>query len=147
MGREGLIFNVPIFMYLFVVAIGTDYNILMVDRLRDEIRAGHPPREAGRLAIRHAAPTAAAAAVILAGTFASLLLSGVGLLAELGFAVAAGIVISAFAMSCLLVPALAALMGRAFWWPGRQVAPAGAPAPATLDDAEPVTPQSVGESR
>ncbi|GAB3973545.1 MMPL family transporter [Plantactinospora veratri] len=149
MGREGLIFNVPIFMYLFVVAIGTDYNILMVDRLRDEIRAGHPPREAGRLAIWHAAPTAAAAAVILAGTFASLLLSGVGLLAELGFAVAAGIIISAFAMSCLLVPALAVLIGRAFWWPGRQVAPVapdGAPAPAS-PDPEPATPQSVGEGR
>jgi uncharacterized membrane protein YdfJ with MMPL/SSD domain len=106
---------------LGLIAIGTNYNILMVDRLRDEIRAGHPPREAGRLAIWHAAPTAAAAAVILAGMFASLLPSGVGVLAELG-------------------------MGRVFWWPGRQAAPAGAPATATLDPG-PVTPQSVGEGR
>ena len=135
MGREGLIFNVPIFMYLFVVAIGTDYNILMVDRIRDEARAGHSPREAARLALRHAAPTAAAAAVILAGTFASLILSGVGLLSELGFAVAAGILISAIAMSCLLVPALAALMGHAFWWPGHQDLAARPSAP----DPEPAT--------
>jgi putative drug exporter of the RND superfamily len=130
MGNDGQIFNVPIFMYLFVVAIGTDYNILMVDRLREENRAGHSAREAAARAFQHAAPTAAAAAVILAGTFASLTLSGVTLLSELGFAVAAGILISAFLMSSLLVPALTVIGGRVFWWPSRR----NAPRPAQVRD-------------
>ncbi|MGC5291382.1 MMPL family transporter [Micromonospora sp. DT231] len=139
LGKDGIIFNVPIFMYLFVVAIGTDYNILIVDRLRDETREGRSPREAARLAIRRTGPTAVAAAVILAGTFSSLMLAGVSLLAEMGFAVAVGILISAVLVSSLLVPALTVLMGRAFWWPSRIAAttagPEADPAPADAGDA------------
>ena len=141
MGNDGQIFNVPIFMYLFVVAIGTDYNILMVDRLRDENRSGLPARDAARRAVEHAAPTAAAAAILLAGTFASLLLSGVTLLAELGFAVAAGILISAFLMSSLLVPALSVLLRRVFWWPGGR-----RPAVAGTEAGAPPLPQRIAAS-
>ncbi|TDB80408.1 MMPL family transporter [Micromonospora sp. KC721] len=140
LGKAGIIFNVPIFMYLFVVAIGTDYNILMVDRLRDETREGHSPREAARLAIRHTGPTAVAAGVILAGTFSSLLLAGVALLAEMGFAVAAGILISALLVSSLLVPALMVLMGRGFWWPARLTAVQRPQPVAVTDPASPPEP-------
>jgi hypothetical protein len=45
-GQTGLVFILPMYMYLFVVALGTDYNILMISRLREEARAGKPPREA-----------------------------------------------------------------------------------------------------
>ncbi|MEU8283319.1 MMPL family transporter [Micromonospora sp. NPDC048905] len=135
LGKAGIIFNVPIFMYLFVVAIGTDYNILMVDRLREETREGRDPGEAARLAIRHTGPTAVAAAVILAGTFSSLMLAGVALLAEMGFAVAAGILISALLVSSLLVPTLTVLMGRGFWWPAR-LTPAGRTQPMAGSDPD-----------
>ena len=145
MGNEGLIFNVPIFMYLFVVAIGTDYNILMVDRLRELVHAGHSYRDAARLAILHTGPTAVAAAVILAGTFSSLLLSGVALLSEIGFAVGAGILISALLISSVLVPALTVLMGRWFWWPSRTVVSPDA-APSELIAAQPV-PVGTGGAR
>ena len=127
-GEPGVVFMLPILLYLFVVAIGTDYNILMVARLREEASAGHGPRAAAALAIEHAGPSAAAAAAILAGTFASLLLAGVALLTQTGFAVTAGILLSAFVVSILLVPALTALAGRAAWWPGRLARPGGAPA-------------------
>ncbi|MEU7799437.1 MMPL family transporter [Micromonospora arborensis] len=135
LGKAGIIFNVPIFMYLFVVAIGTDYNILMVDRLREETREGRTPGGAARLAIRHTGPTAVAAAVILAGTFSSLTLAGVALLAEMGFAVAAGILISALLVSSLLVPTLTVLMGRGFWWPAR-LTPAGRTQPMAGADPD-----------
>jgi RND superfamily putative drug exporter len=118
LGNAGLAFTIPIILYLFVTAIGTDYNILMTARLREEIRDGRSPREAAALAIAHAGPSVAAAAVILAGTFGALLISGVPFFLEIGFAVTVGIAIVAFVVSLLLVPATTALLGTAAWWPG-----------------------------
>jgi len=117
-GDAGLIFLLPIYIYLFVVALGTDYNILMVSRLREEAREGRSPREAASQAVKHAGPTIAAAGVILAGTFASLMLAGNSLLTTMGFAIAFGIIVAAFVMAMFFTPALTALIGHAAWWPG-----------------------------
>lgn len=118
LGESGLIFMLPIYIYLFVVALGTDYNILMVARLREEAREGKDPRAAAAHAVRHAGPTIAAAGVILAGTFASLMLGGNALIESMGFALSFGIVVAAFVMATIFTPALTALIGHAAWWPG-----------------------------
>ncbi len=123
LGADGLGFIIPIILYLFVTAIGTDYNILMTARLREELKAGHDRRRAAALAIEHAGPSIAAAALILAGTFGALLVSGVPFFAQIGFAVTAGIVLVAFVVSMLLVPAMTALSG-----------PRPSPAVPSLDD-------------
>lgn len=117
-GDDGLIFMLPIYIYLFVVALGTDYNILMIARLREEAREGKNSRDAAAQAVRHAGPTVAAAGVILAGTFASLMLGGNALLVSMGFAISFGIFVSAFVMAMFFTPALTALIGHAAWWPG-----------------------------
>ncbi len=117
-GEPGLIFILPVIMYLFVVALGTDYNILVIARLREEAREGRSPREAAAMAVRYAGPTVAAAGLILAGTFASLMLAGNSTLTQMGFAISGGIVIVAFVMAMFLTPALTALIGHAAWWPG-----------------------------
>ncbi|WP_134738228.1 MMPL family transporter [Nocardioides sp. 503] len=117
-GDEGLIFLLPIYIYLFVVALGTDYNILMIARLREEARQGKGSREAASQALRHAGPTIAAAGVILAGTFASLMLGGNSLLVSMGFAISFGIFVAAFVMAMFFTPAITALIGHAAWWPG-----------------------------
>ncbi|GAA4631139.1 MMPL family transporter [Actinoallomurus vinaceus] len=117
-GKGGLMFQLPIILYLFVLAIGTDYNILMIARLREEAREGHEPRRAAALGIQHAGPTVAAAGVILAGTFGVLTLSPDSMSAEIGFGVAIGILLSAFVMSAFFVPSITALMGHKAWWPG-----------------------------
>ncbi|MGW0761428.1 MMPL family transporter [Streptomyces sp. NPDC002814] len=117
-GHSGLMFMLPVIMYLFVVAIGTDYNILMIARLREEAREGREPREAANMAIKHAGPTVAAAGVILAATFATMMLAGNSLLTEMGFAVSFGITIAAFVMAMFFTPSLTALIGHAAWWPG-----------------------------
>lgn len=117
-GQPGLIFMLPVIMYLFVVALGTDYNILMVARLREEAREGRSPRDAAAMAVRHAGPTIAAAGVILAGTFASLMLAGNSTLTQMGFAISIGIAIAAFVMAMFFTPAVTALIGHAAWWPG-----------------------------
>ncbi|MFI6359014.1 MMPL family transporter [Streptomyces sp. NPDC050743] len=131
-GHSGLMFMLPVIMYLFVVAIGTDYNILMIARLREEAREGREPREAAGMALRHAGPTVAAAGFILAATFATMMLAGNSLLTEMGFAVSFGIAVAAFVMAMFFTPSLTALIGHAAWWPGHgdraEAAPAGAAA-------------------
>jgi RND superfamily putative drug exporter len=122
-GQTGLVFLLPVYMYLFVVALGTDYNILMIARLREQAKEGMPPRQAASVAFRHAAPTIAAAGLILAGTFASLTLAGNTILAQLGFAVACGITLAAFVMAMFFSPSLTALIGRRAWWPGHAAEP------------------------
>ena len=124
-------FLLPVYMYLFVVALGTDYNILMITRLREEARAGRSARDAAAQALRQAGPTIGAAGVILAGTFASLTLAGNSILSQLGFAVSCGIALAAFVMAMFFTPSLTALIGRRAWWPGHaDRPPSSAPAAA-----------------
>jgi RND superfamily putative drug exporter len=120
-GKAGVAFSLPLTIYAFVVAIGTDYNILVAARLREEdteCSASSVER-----AVRASLPTIAAAGIILAGTFASLMLTPGDSQKQLGFAVSAGILISAFLMAGTLVPSVARWLGRRLWWPGRLAAP------------------------
>jgi RND superfamily putative drug exporter len=120
-GDNGVTAMLPMIVYLFVVAVGTDYNILLTKRLREEVvGGGASPREAAARAVEHAGPTAAAAGLILAGTFGSLMLAGVSLLSQTGFAVAAGILIVSIVMATVLIPSLAALIGNGLWWPAHK---------------------------
>ncbi|MGH9080707.1 MAG: MMPL family transporter [Acidimicrobiales bacterium] len=100
---------------LFVMAIGTDYNILVARHFREEVNAGGPPREASRSAVVHGAPAVAAAAFTPAGTFASLVLTGMQRLEEI-MAVALGVPPAADIRATRIVPTLAARRGRPFWW-------------------------------
>ncbi|MCS0605412.1 MMPL family transporter [Streptomyces sp. LP11] len=146
-GHSGLMFMLPVIMYLFVVAIGTDYNILMIARLREEAREGREPREAAGMAVRHAGPTVAAAGFILAATFATMMLAGNALLTEMGFAVSFGIAVAAFVMAMFFTPSLTALIGHAAWWPGhadRAKNPVAGSGPA-LGDRDTVARDSAGQ--
>ncbi|WP_433316848.1 MMPL family transporter [Micromonospora chersina] len=135
--KPGVTFQLPIILYLFVVAIGTDYNILMIARLREEAREGNEPHQAAAIGVEHAGPTVAAAGLILAGTFGVLMLAPISFLQQMGFAVAIGIVLSAFVMSMFFVPALTALIGHKAWWPGhgderRVTGPQAPPEPVSV---------------
>lgn len=117
LGYDGLDFSIPIVVYIFVIAVGTDYNILIATRLREEFAQGVEAHEAARIAIVEGAPAVTAAGVILAGTFASLLLTGIQLLEEIGAAVALGVLLASNVLATRIVPTLAALRGFHFWWP------------------------------
>jgi RND superfamily putative drug exporter len=121
-GHPGLDFQLPLIVYLFVASIGTDYNILMISRLREEMRNGARPRRAADTAIRQAGPSVAAAGIVLAASFGLLTISPI--LAQIGFAVAAGVLISTFLNAFLLIPALTGLLRRTAWWPSRDRTPA-----------------------
>jgi RND superfamily putative drug exporter len=139
LGHQGLNFLLPIIVYLFVASIGTDYNILVISRLREEMQHGATPRDAARTAVRRAGPAVAAAGLVLAASFGLLIISPQ--LADIGFAVAAGALICAFINAFLLIPALTATAGQAAWWPsrpgaGRHPATTGPDAPPSIRAAQ-----------
>lgn len=133
MNKDGLVFSMPLVVYLFVASLGTDYNILMVSRLREELRSGATPRLAAHAAVRQAGPAIAAAGTVLAVSFGLLIIGG-GSLSEIGFAVAIGALISTFVMAFLLTPALFTAVGPRIWWPSRPQ-PARRDRPTDADDA------------
>ncbi|MBB4948899.1 RND superfamily putative drug exporter [Kitasatospora gansuensis] len=117
LGRPGVSFTLPLVLFLFVVALGTDYNILIADRIREEMRQPGPARAAVARAVRHTAPAIATAGLVLAGSFASLATTPGS--EQVAFAMALGIMLSALVLALVVVPAFAALLGRALWWPVR----------------------------
>ncbi len=122
-GSSGIISFIPLFMYIFVVAIGTDYNILTITRLREEVREGHSPRKAADLTVEHSSATVAAAGLILAATFGSMMLGGLTFLTQMGAAIAIGVSLAAFVIAPFLIPSLSAVIGYKIWWPGHRAAP------------------------
>lgn len=131
-GADGVAFTLPLVLFLFVVALGTDYNILMTARLREEMLAGRSPREAVAEAVRRVAPAIAAAGLVLATSFGTLMLEPDASARQMGFAMAFGILLASLVVSSVLVPAVTALVGQKAWWPGR--APSAAPRPRALAD-------------
>ncbi|AWZ06232.1 MMPL family transporter [Streptomyces sp. ICC4] len=117
LGEPGVNFTLPLVLFLFVVALGTDYNILIADRIREEMRRPGPARAAVARAVRHTAPAIATAGLVLAGSFATLATTPGS--EQVAFAMALGIMLSALVLSLVLVPALAVILGRAMWWPVR----------------------------
>ncbi|WP_405005625.1 MMPL family transporter [Kitasatospora purpeofusca] len=115
--KPGVSFTLPLVLFLFVVALGTDYNILITDRIREEMQRPGPVRGAVARAVRHTAPAIATAGLVLAGSFATLATTPGS--EQVAFAMTLGILLSALVLSLVLVPALAALLGRGLWWPLR----------------------------
>jgi putative drug exporter of the RND superfamily len=125
-GDAGVAFTLPLTVFLFVVALGTDYNILMTARLREEMLAGKPVGRAVTDAVRYVAPAIGAAGLVLASAFGTLMLEPDSGSRQTGFAMALGILIASLLVSSILVPAITALVGRRAWWPGRSVRGRGA---------------------
>jgi RND superfamily putative drug exporter len=114
-GEAGIAFLLPLTQFLFVVALGTDYNILMAARLREEMLSGKPVREAVAGAVRHVAPAIGAAGLVLATSFGTLMMESDQASREQGFAMAFGILLASLVVSSILVPAITALVGRRAW--------------------------------
>jgi len=119
-GQDGISFILPFLMFVFLMALGSDYNILIMSRIREE--AHHLPlRDAVARAIGRTGSTITTAGVILAGTFAVLAVAGGsaggGQIQQIGYGVAAGVLMDTFILRSLLVPSLVVLLGRANWWP------------------------------
>jgi RND superfamily putative drug exporter len=109
-------------MFVFLLALGEDYNILVMSRVREEARA-LPLREAVVRAIGRTGPTVTSAGLILAGTFGIYALAGGGVmggqLQSIGLGLALGVLLDTFVVRTLLGPSAAVLLGRWNWWPSR----------------------------
>jgi RND superfamily putative drug exporter len=122
-GDGGISFILPFLMFIFLLALGEDYNILVMTRIREEAR--HLPlRDAVVKAIARTGSTVTSAGIILGGTFAVFAIVGGGgsggnQLRAIGFGLAAGILMDTFLVRTLLVPATVILLGRRNWWPSK----------------------------
>lgn len=111
-------FPVPVITFVLLVAVGADYNILLMSRMREN--GITLTRAAVAEAVTLTGPVITSAGIIFASTFIALLTSPVITLAETGFAVATGLLLDTFVVRSLIVPACAALLENHNWWPARQ---------------------------
>ena len=111
--------GLPFFIFVFLNALGVDYNIYLMSRIREEARINELS-EATRIAVSQTGGVITSAGIILAGTFSALMSLPLQDLFQLGFAVAIGVLMDTFITRTLIVPSLVKLLGKWNWWPTRQ---------------------------
>ena len=118
LGQGGVVYYVPFTLFLLLVALGTDYNIFIMAAVREESE-GKPLREAVPAALARTGPTINAAGLALAASFVLLALIPLQDFFQVGTAVALGVLLDAFVIRTLLVPALVFLVGPWGFWPAK----------------------------
>jgi RND superfamily putative drug exporter len=120
----GLAFNLELMSFIFLVALGVDYNIFLMTRAREEA-AVRGTREGTLTALVGTGGVVTGAGLILAGTFATLTLLPLEELVQIGATVAVGVLLDTFLVRALLIPAITYRLGDRAWWPGRVDRPGG----------------------
>ncbi len=118
-GDAGLDFVLPFLMFIFLMALGEDYNILVMSRIREEAQKSSL-KDAITRALNATGTTVTSAGLILAATFGVAgLLGSTDQIHQLGIGIAIGILLDTFLVRTLLVPSIVALLGRWNWWPSK----------------------------
>jgi RND superfamily putative drug exporter len=132
--------SLPLFAFVFLVALGVDYNIFLIARAREEtIKHGSEQGILRALAVTGGVITSAG--IVLAGTFSVLAVLPLTFLTELGFVVAFGVLLDTFLVRSVLVPAIALTLGDKFWWPSAlSKGDAGTGSPTPPVEQEPIHP-------
>ena len=142
-GQPGLTFILPFLLFVFLLALGEDYNILVMTRIREEARR-LPLREAVGRALSVTGTTVTSAGLVLAGTFGVLAIVGSGsagaqnvrTIVNVGVGLALGVLMDTFLVRTLLVPSAVVLIGRWNWWPSALARAR----PAAVRDGDPASP-------
>jgi putative drug exporter of the RND superfamily len=108
----------PLWTFVFLVALGTDYNIFLMTRVHEEARQ-HGTRRGALIGLAATGGVITSAGIVLAGTFAALGTLPLVFITEIGFAVAFGVLLDTFVVRSVLVTALNLDVGRWIWWPSR----------------------------
>jgi RND superfamily putative drug exporter len=114
--QSGVLFIIPLILFLLLYGIGMDYNIFILTRIREEAQKGKETRQAVVDAVDRTGGIITALALILAGALGSLLLSSNRLLEGFGFAIALAVVLDAMVVRTYLVPAIMSVLGQRAWW-------------------------------
>ncbi len=127
-GFEGTDPGLGLLSFVFLVALGVDYGIFLMHRMREESLSGAEPAAAALTALRSTGGVIASAGLVLAATFAVLTNMGLVQLVQLGFVIAVGVLLDTFLVRTYLVTSASVALGRRVWWPGplsRAPEPAG----------------------
>lgn len=127
----GMDATVPIFAFVFLVALGVDYNIFLMARVREEATR-HGTREGMIRGLAVTGSVITSAGLVLAGTFGALVVLPSVLLIQVGFVIALGVLIDTFLVRTFLVPALTHELGARLWWPSALAREPGRPAAGDL---------------
>ncbi|QIG43014.1 MMPL family transporter [Nocardioides anomalus] len=122
LGFDALDVGVPLLAFLFLVALGVDYNIFLVTRAREEA-VEHGSREGMLRALAATGGVITSAGILLAAVFAVLGVLPLVVLAQLGTIICIGVLLDTLVVRTVLVPALALRLGDRFWWPRRPARP------------------------
>jgi RND superfamily putative drug exporter len=117
-GFAGTDTSLPLFVFVFLVALGIDYNIFLMTRVREETMQ-RGTRRGMLVALAATGGVITSAGLVLAGTFGALATLPIVAFAEIGFAVALGVLLDTFIVRSVLVTALTLDIGRWIWWPGK----------------------------
>jgi RND superfamily putative drug exporter len=126
--------GLPLYTFIFLVALGIDYNIFLMARVREEA-AGHGTQEGMLRGLAVTGAVITSAGIVLAGVFLVLGVLPLVFLTQMGFVVAFGVLLDTLIVRSLLVPALTFELGSRIWWPARAAAGGAATAPAGSDPA------------
>ena len=116
-GQDGFNYAIPLYTFIFLVALGADYTIFLMSRVREEAQQQGLERGVP-FAVGRTGGVITSAGLILAGTFAVLTTLPLNILYQFGVCVAVGILLDTFIVRGLLVPGLVLLLGKWNWWPG-----------------------------
>lgn len=130
---QQLHWSVPPLAFVVLVAVGADYNMLLVSRMREE--SGHSMRYGIIRTLGSTGGVITAAGLIFAASMCGLLFSSISTVVQGGFVIGVGILLDTFLVRTITVPAIAALVGRANWWPSHGGVPS--PKPSLDGRAEP----------
>ena len=132
-GFAGVDPSFPLFAFIFLVALGIDYNIFLMARVREET-ARHGTRQGMLRGLAVTGGVITSAGIVLAGTFSVLALLPLVFLTEIGFVIAFGVLLDTFIVRSILVPALVLDIGPKIWWPSKLQHERAGAAPGDDDD-------------
>ncbi|WP_435232679.1 MMPL family transporter [Streptomyces althioticus] len=118
LGFAGTDPGIGLLSFVFLVALGVDYGIFLMHRMREESLNGAEPQAAALTALRTTGGVIASAGVVLAATFAVLTTLPLVAMVELGLVIAVGVLLDTFLVRTYLVTTASVLLGRRMWWPG-----------------------------
>jgi RND superfamily putative drug exporter len=111
--------RVPLFLFVILFGLSMDYQVFVVSRIREAVAAGVPTRQAVLDGIRTSASVVTSAAVVMTTVFASFVFLHIIEMKQIGFVLAAAVLIDAFVVRVLVLPSAMLLLGEATWWPSR----------------------------